>query len=94
MIPVALPDLDRLVEKVNAAKQWQDRASKLFVRKGYAKLLEVIGNMIISDIVISQIETKHLTALVKLCWECFMTSVTNPARQQSDQHFFEFSPRI
>ena len=41
MLPVSLPDVERLVVKVAAAKSWHDKASKVFVRKGFAKLLEV-----------------------------------------------------
>ena len=36
-----LPELNRLTDKVAAAKTWQDKSSKVFVRKGYTKLLEV-----------------------------------------------------
>ena len=41
MLPVSLPELDRLAVKVSAAKAWHDKASKIFVRKGFSKLLEV-----------------------------------------------------
>ena len=41
LIPVNLPELNRLTDKVAAAKTWQDKTSKVFVRKGYTKLLEV-----------------------------------------------------
>jgi hypothetical protein len=41
MLPVSLPEIDRLSVKVAAAKAWHDKASKVFVRKGFSKLLEV-----------------------------------------------------
>ncbi|XP_063674608.1 lysine-specific demethylase 5B-like isoform X1 [Bolinopsis microptera] len=43
MLPVSLPELDRLAVKVSAAKAWHDKASKIFVRKGFSKLLEVLS---------------------------------------------------